>query len=258
MSRPDTDTVYAERLYDLFSRDRDYSSEGAYLRTLVISHRPKAATWLDVACGTGRHLASLAQWFEVAGLDISAAMLAAARRHVGSEVPLHEGSFMTFELDRKFDVVSCLTSSVCHAETGEGLKHAVERMGSHVSTDGVLLIERYFAPEQFDDSRVGIQHVTDRGLFASQYHVSRREGTSAQLHVHYVLAEPGKVEYHDLQFRVGLFTDEDYDRALDAAGFQHRRLLADGLTGRGLFVASRASLITPQAGTAERPTRSQE
>jgi len=143
VSRPDTDTVYAERLYDLFSRDRDYSSEVAYLRKLVISHRPKTATWLDVACGTGRHLASLAQWFEVAGLEVSAAMLTVARRHLGPDATLHEASFLTFELDQTFDVVSCLSSSVCHAETRQELTQAVERMGSHVSKGGVLLIERY-------------------------------------------------------------------------------------------------------------------
>lgn len=144
MSRRDSEAVYAERLYDLFHRDNDYTADAEYLRALVTSHRPSAATWLDVACGTGHHLAALAQWFEVAGVDVSAPMLAVASRHVGLDVRLHQGSFTSFELEQRFDVVSCLSSSICHAETSMGLGQAVARMGAHVSADGLLLIERYF------------------------------------------------------------------------------------------------------------------
>ncbi len=242
MSRLATETAYGQRLYDLFNDEKDYAADAEYLRALVMRHRPKAATWLDVACGTGHHLAALTQWFSVAGVDLSASMLASARRHNDPEVPLYQGNFLTFDLEQAFDVVSCLFSSICHAETPADLDRAVARMGAHVSEDGLLLVERYFAPDQFDDSRVGTHHLTRADLSASQFHVSRRDGARAELHVHYVLAEPGRVEHHDVDFVVGLFDDADYARALDAAGFQHRTLLADALTGRGLYVSSRSGL----------------
>jgi len=105
----------------------------------------------------------------------------------------------------------------------------------------LLLVERYFSPQQWDDSRVGV-HVEVGALTASQYHASRRHGPRADLHVHYVLAEPGSVIAHDEHFRVGLFTEQDYAAAFDAAGLCHRTLLPDALTGRGLHVASRTPL----------------
>lgn len=243
MSRAD-DSVYAERLYDLFQGDKDYAADVHALRQLVVDHRPKTATWLDVACGTGHHLAGLSRAFAVAGADISPAMLAVARRNVGPGVPLHECSFTTFDLAKTFDVVSCLSSSICHAETADGLLAAIARMGAHVRGDGLLLVERYFAPEQWDDSRVGVQHINERELTASQYHVSRREGVTADLHAHYVMAQPRRVEHHDQYFRVGLYTEHDYAAAFEAADLPHRTLRADILTGRGLYIASRAPLKT--------------
>lgn len=134
-------------------------------------------------------------------------MLASARRHVGAEVPLHEGDFLDFDLHRAFDVVSCLSSSICHTETSAGLQRAILRVGAHV-----------------------------------QVHVSRRSAAGAELCVHYVLATPGNIEHHELSFRVGLFTDEDYADAFDRAGFNHRRLVVDVLMQRGLHIASRSPL----------------
>ena len=84
MSRLDSDAVYGERLYDLFDDRRDYTTDAEHLRALAIAHRPTTMTWLDVACGTGHHLAALARWFEVAGVDISASMLASARGRASS------------------------------------------------------------------------------------------------------------------------------------------------------------------------------
>lgn len=164
-------------------------------------------------------------------MDVSSSMLAVARRHVGAHTPLHQGSFTTLELGQVFDVVSCLFSSICHAQTPAGLAEAVARMRA-LRPDGLLLVERYFSPQQWDDSRVGV-HVEVGALTASQYHASRRHGPRADLHVHYVLAEPGSVIAHDEHFRVGLFTEQDYAAAFDAAGLCHRTLLPDALTGLG-------------------------
>ena len=242
MSAPTSDAAYGEQLYDLFNDGKDYAADASYLHRLVTAHRPSAKTWLDVACGTGRHLAALACSFEVAGVDVSASMLASARRHVGPDVPLHQGSFRDFELGMTFDVVSCRFSSICHAEDVAGLHRAIGRMAAHVNDSGLLLVERYFDRDQFDDSRVGVHHVEHGELRASQYHTSRAHRTSADLHIHYVLARPGSIEHYDLNFRVGLFSDTDFGEALADAGLDHRVLLGDALSGRGLYVCSRCPL----------------
>ena len=52
-------------LYDaLYATFKDYQTETARLRELIAERVPDARTLLDVACGTGVHLALLRQHFE--------------------------------------------------------------------------------------------------------------------------------------------------------------------------------------------------
>jgi len=79
---------------------------------------------------------------------------------------------------------------IYHAETSAGLQRVIGRMGAHVKRDGLLLVEPYFSPEQFDDSRAGIRHIRRDELSASEFHVSRRSAPGAELCVHYVSQRP--------------------------------------------------------------------
>lgn len=65
-------------LYDLFYEEKDYRAEAEKARDIVASRSPDARTLLDVACGTGSHLAHLRDWFAVEGLDLNAELLEVA------------------------------------------------------------------------------------------------------------------------------------------------------------------------------------
>jgi len=68
--------------YDVLhaARGKDYGREAAIVAERIRRHRPAARSVLDVACGTGLHLAAFAdQGFQVEGLDLSEAMIAVAR-----------------------------------------------------------------------------------------------------------------------------------------------------------------------------------
>ena len=63
-------TVYGH-FYDATQRKPDPSQ---YLSLLRRFH-PRAKTLLEIACGTGAHLAPLAEHYAVTGLDVSRTML---------------------------------------------------------------------------------------------------------------------------------------------------------------------------------------
>ncbi|HJV08627.1 MAG TPA: class I SAM-dependent methyltransferase, partial [Acidimicrobiales bacterium] len=105
--------------YDLLhaARGKDYGEEASALTECIRRRRPGARSLLDVACGTGLHLAALAAGgWDVEGLDLSEGMLAAAQARLPG-VPLRPADMRTFRVDRRFDAVVCLYSAIGYMTT---------------------------------------------------------------------------------------------------------------------------------------------
>ena len=92
----------------------DPASEIAFIDNLLTQAQPRPVTLLEVACGTGGIIASLAARYQVAGLDISPGMLAVAREKLPAGTPLHLADMSRFELNKKFDAVICVYHGVNH------------------------------------------------------------------------------------------------------------------------------------------------
>jgi SAM-dependent methyltransferase len=229
--------MYTEsaELYDLFYDWKDYAGEAARVRDIVAERRPGARTLLDVACGTGRHLEALQSSFAVEGVDIDGRLLAVARERLPG-VPLHEGDMRDFDLGRTYDVVTCLFSSIGYVESLEGLQAAIGCMARHLAPGGVLIVEPWFAPDNFDLTHIGrALHVELPELRAVRMNGSRVEGRVSVMDFHYLIARSGRVEHRVEDHRLGLFTDDDYRDALAASGVAIEHEL-EGLTGRGLWI----------------------
>jgi len=98
--------------YDLLhgARGKDYGREAERVLARIRRLRPEARSVLDVACGTGLHLAAfLHLGLDVEGVELVPAMIAEARKRA-PEVPIHAGDMRTFRLDRRFDA-SCACSA---------------------------------------------------------------------------------------------------------------------------------------------------
>jgi ubiquinone/menaquinone biosynthesis C-methylase UbiE len=144
---------------------KDYGAEADKLTAIIRAYqRSPGHCLLDVACGTGLHLASLQQHFQVEGLDLDEGLLAIARQRL-PDVPLHRADMTNFDLGRSFDVVTCLFSAIGYVKTLAKLSRAIQCMVRHLIPGGVVLIEPWFTPETWHPGTVSAHFIDEPTLY---------------------------------------------------------------------------------------------
>jgi SAM-dependent methyltransferase len=228
-----------------YERGKDYRREAQEVVTRIRRHRPDAESLLDVACGTGMHLAGFARMgFDVEGVELSGEMLAVAAERVPG-ARLHQADMRTFRVDRRFDAVVCLYSAIGYMTTLADLATALRTMGEHLVDGGVLVVEPWFTPDRWYERTIDAESTTAGELAVARVSRSWREGDESLLEMHWVLARPERIWSFTEIHRMGLFTTDQQLDVFRAAGFEVEHEMP-GLIGRGLFVAvKRASAAPP-------------
>lgn len=221
--------------YDLLYGFVDYAAAVRKIEAMLERQAPDAATLLDVGCGTGRHLELLRERYRVEGLDINPVMLATARDRCPG-VELHEADMADFSLERRFDAITCLFSSIAYVRTEERMRAATLAMRRHLNPGGVLLVEPWFTPEAYWTGTITANQVDEKDLKIAWMYTSEREGSLSVLDIHYLIGRPTGIECVRERQELGLFTEEQHLDAFRAAGLE-ARFEPEGLFGRGLYVA---------------------
>ena len=222
------------RLYDAVYSWKDYPREAELVHEFVQARKPGAATLLDVACGTGAHLAELRGRYRCEGLDLDPNLLSVARGRL-PDVPLHEGDMRDFDLGRRFDVVTCLFSSIGYMLAVEELEASVAAMARHLEPGGVLLVEPWLTPEAVVTPHVGAVFVDQPELKIARVNTIEVDGRRSSFLFHFLVGTSEGVEHFTEPHELMLFTHEEYLAAFRAAGVtvEHD---GEGLMGRGLYI----------------------
>lgn len=232
-----------DAIYD--ARGKDYRAEAAAVLALAAEDGVEVRSLLDVACGTGRHLAAFAaQVDDVAGVDHSPEMLAIAAARLGHDVRLHEADLRDFDLGRTFDLVTCMFSSIGHVADATELDAGIAAMGRHLAPGGLLVVEPWLTPDRVHPGghRDLVTAETEDGVIARAAS-SRADGDVLDLSFAWAVATTAGVATREEHLRMPLFTQERYVEAAQRAGLDARWLEeADGfVAGRGLLVARRST-----------------
>lgn len=229
--------------YDAVYTFKDYKAEAKQVDAIIRrAKRSRGRDLLDVACGTGKHLAELKGRYRCRGLDLDAGMLTVARGRL-RDVPLHRGDMRAFDLHREFDAVVCLFSSIGYVRTRQGLDRTLRTFAAHTKPGGVVLIEPWILRGEFHSGRSGVQVGDAGGVTVARAYSSEAKGATSKLHFHYLIASAGKLHAVTEEHTLGLFTRAEYERAFRRAGLSVR-YYKRGLTGRGLFVGVKP--VTPR------------
>lgn len=229
---------HSQRYYDAVYSGKDYAREAHLLTSLIAEHKQSDGNmWLDVACGTGGHVPYLYPDFAYEGLDLDPEMLALARARF-PHIVFHQGDMVSFSLDRRFDVVTCLFSSIAYVRTAQRLQQAIINLSRHLRPGGVLLIGAFFTPQQWMPGHPHAMFVDQPDLKLARMNVSGLEdGNIAVLDFHYLVATPDGVEHFSERHELGLFTDEEYRAAFSQASLDIS-YESDWIDGRGMYIGT--------------------
>ena len=232
------------QFYDALYHFKDYADASKRLHQLIQQRNRNARTLLDIACGTGRHIENLQQYYHVEGLDINPELLQIARGRCPG-VAFHHANMLDFKLDRMFDVVTCLFSSVAYVKTVENLNKAVMNMATHLQPRGILVIEPWFSPENYWTGTITANFVDQPSLkIAWMYTSDPPKGRIATLDIRYLVGTPRGVDQFDERHEFGLFTHDEYLSAFRKAGFDVYHD-PEGLFNRGLYCGIRTGSARP-------------
>ena len=218
-------------LYDLVYSEKDYAAEAERLRRLV---GREGGTLLDVACGTGRHLSLLAPHYRVEGVDLDPAMVELTRAR---GLPAGQGDLLTLDLGRRFDVVTCLFSSIGYVAD---LRLAAARLAAHVAPGGILAVEPWLGPQDMRQGFVGLVSAETESVKVARMSVVHVDGRASDLELQYLIGRDGAITRRTERHQLWLWTPDEYAEALTAAGLAPA-YDDPGLTGRGLWLATPAA-----------------
>jgi ubiquinone/menaquinone biosynthesis C-methylase UbiE len=226
-------------LYDvIYGAFKDYRAEAATIAGLLRTLAPRAATILDVACGTGEH----ARWlrddhgYAVYGLDIEPAFVEIARRKVPAAT-FWQGDMADFTLDARFDAILSLFSSIGYLRTLDRVAQALACFRRHLNPDGLVLVEPWFPPDAWHPGRVYVHTGESGGVRVVRMSHSTVEGRISRLDFHYLVGTDAGIEHRVETHELGLFTTAELTACLTRAGFRDVGHDPGGLTGRGLLTA---------------------
>jgi ubiquinone/menaquinone biosynthesis C-methylase UbiE len=226
---------YYDEIYASF--DKDYPREASKTHEFIQKHKQSLGkALLDVACGTGAHAGFLSKYYQVEGLDLDKQMLAVAKKK-HPEIRFHQGDMTNFDLGRQFDAVVCLFSSIGYVKTKSRLQKAIKNMSKHVLPGGVLLIEPWFTPKQWQPGRVSMTQINQPDLKIVRMSLSKQRGKLSLIEFQYLIGTPKGFQHEKEIHELGLFTHKDYLDAFKAAGLNVTHDL-EGLDGRGLYIGT--------------------
>jgi glycine/sarcosine N-methyltransferase len=143
-----TETEFYDRIAESFDVMTNWKSRLAlelpFLQSTLVQFNVRSV--LDCACGTGWHAIALRKLdYQVAGSDISQAMIArarenAAREHV--EIPFAPASFETLRAQYpvRFDALLCLGNSLPHVLSDDAAIDSLKNMHDCLKSGGVLIL----------------------------------------------------------------------------------------------------------------------
>lgn len=224
---------YYDELYNALGKD--YAKEVKIIYAFIDKHiKVKGKNLLDVGCGTGHHAGLLSERYQVNGLDLDKNILSVARKKY-PHIPFYKGNMIDFKLNKSYDIIISLFSSIGYVQNKNNLNKTIKNLANHLNSGGVILIEPWFSPDEWNPGKVFTLHVNQPELKITRMSHSSQKGNLSILKFQYLIGTKKGIDHRTETHKLGLFYKKDYLNAFQKAGL---KVIYDskGLDGRGLFI----------------------
>jgi len=143
-------------------------------------------------------------------------------------------------LDHLFSAVVCLFSSIGYMQSEPELRQAIAAMAAHVEVGGVLLVEPWFTPQQWQPNTVHHTVAAGEGRHVARMAYSTGSETTSVMEMHYLYGQDGSgVTYWLDRHVMTLFTTGQYESAFTTAGITEIQWVAGWERGRDRLIGTK-------------------
>jgi len=221
--RPTEPRLYGDLawIWPIISPPEDYREESAFFAALLRrAGQGRIRRVLHLGCGGGSNDFTLKRYFQLTGVDLSAAMLAHARR-LNPEVTYLEGDLRTVRLQETFDAVVCL-DAVAYMLSERDLQAAFATAAAHLTPGGLFLTFIEETPRTFHQNRTVTSTHRAQGVeiaVIENIYDPDPNDTTFELTFVYLVRQGGRLTVHADRHRCGLFPKATWYSLLRRAGF---------------------------------------
>ena len=225
----------SSKYYDLIYDQKDYQKETDIILNYFKQHHPKAHTILDVACGTHEHVKYLADQYQVDGLDINGKFLAIAATK-NPQGTYHEGNMINFKINKKYDVIMCVFSSIGYVRTLDNLEQTISNFKNHLNENGIIIVEPWFTPDIWKEGKTHMTTVNQEDIKICRMNLSETKNNCSYMKFHYLIANKKGVDHFTEEHELGIFTQDEMLQSFKSADL-NVYFDSTGLSGRGTYIA---------------------
>ena len=226
------------KYYDLIYKWKDYKKEADKIKKLISKYKKsEGKELLEIGCGTGHHLKFFENKFSCVGTDINKKMLDVAKKNVKKSV-LKRLNMIDFRLNKKFDVILCLFSSIGYVKNYSNLRKTISNFANHMKKGGIVIIEPWFGKSEYKAGRPWMSTYDGNNVKIARLNVSKIKSGMSILDFHFLIAEKNKdVKYFVDRHRLGLFDIEKTLEIMKESGLKSMFLKNGLIKDRGLYIA---------------------
>ena len=212
--------------WPIISPPEDYVEEAReFCEAIRRNAQIEAKSLLDLGCGGGHNDYTLKNEFEVTGVDISANMLALAKR-LNPEVTYLLGDMRTVRLNKTFDAVA-IFDSIDYMLTKGDMRAAFITAFTHLKPGGVFCTYAEETPERFQQNHTKYSTSTQGDIeitfIENTYDPDPTDSTYESTFVYFIRRE-GQLDIETDHHLCGIFPLETWRNLLTGVGFEIKQM----------------------------------